>query len=67
MPPTLAAIWERVEKAAAVKKAVSSESVHTDGASTVSTVLWESQANWMIRQGLGVMGRWMLPVGQQLQ
>ena len=45
VPPTLAAISERVKKAAAVKKAVGSASMHTDGVSTVSTVLWESRAD----------------------
>ena len=43
-PPMLAAISERVETAAVVK-AASSASVHTDSVSTVSTVLWESRVD----------------------
>ena len=43
-PPTLAAIAGRLAEAAGVK-AVGGASVHTDGVSTVSTVLWESRAD----------------------
>ena len=50
MPPTLAAISGRVEKAA-VEKAIGGASVHTGGASTVSTVLWESRADVDDRAG----------------
>ena len=51
MPPTLAAISERVETAADVKKAVGGALVHTDDAGTVSTVLWGSQADVDDRAG----------------
>ena len=44
VPPMLATISGRVKKVA-IKKAASSASGHTSGDSTVSTVLWESQAN----------------------
>ena len=47
----LAAISERVETAADVKKAVGGASVHTDDAGTVSTVLWESRADVDDRAG----------------
>ena len=47
----LAAISERVEEVAVVKKSVGGASVHTDSASTVSTVLWESRANVDDRAG----------------
>ena len=47
----LAAISGRVEGAAAIKKSVSGASVHTDGASTVSTMLWESRADVDDRAG----------------
>jgi hypothetical protein len=50
VPPTLAAISERIGAAAAVK-AVGGASVHTDGISTVSTVLWESRADVDDRAG----------------
>ena len=52
MPPTLAAITGRVAEAAAVK-AVGGASVHTDGVSTVSTVLWESGVDVDDRAGSG--------------
>jgi hypothetical protein len=51
-PPTRAAISGRVEKAA-VEKAIGGASVHTDGDSTVSTVLWESRADVEDRAGSG--------------
>ena len=50
MPPTLAAIAGRLAEAAGVK-AVGGASVHTDGVSTVSTVLWESGADVDDRAG----------------
>ena len=55
MPPTLAAIAERGEKAAVVTKAVGGASVHA--ASTVSTVLWESRADVDDRAGSDGDGR----------
>ena len=45
MHPMMAAINEKIKKAAAFKKAISKASVSTDGVSTVSTVLWESRAD----------------------
>ena len=45
MHPRWAAINERIKKAATFEKATSKASMSTDGASTVSTVLWESQAD----------------------
>jgi hypothetical protein len=56
VPGTLAAIAERVAGAAAVK-AVGGASVHTDGVSTVSTVLRESGANVEDRAGSGGDGK----------
>ena len=50
VPPTLEAIAERFVEAATVK-AVGGASVHTDGVSTVSTVLWESRADVDDRAG----------------
>ena len=68
VPPTLAAVSERVEKAAVVKKAVGCASVHTDGASTVSILCCGSLGSmWMIRWGPMAAGRWRLPVGKQLR
>jgi hypothetical protein len=57
VPPTLAAIAERGEKAAVVTKAAGGASVHTDGASTVSIVLWESRADVDDRAGSNGDGR----------
>ena len=55
VPPTLAAIC-RVEEAAVVK-AVGSALGHANSASTVSTVLWESQANVDDRAGFDGGGK----------
>ena len=51
MPPTLAAISDRLKTAADVEEDVGSASVHTDDAGTVSTVLLGSRADVDDRAG----------------
>ena len=49
--PMMAAVNEKIKKAAAFERATGKATVSSDGASTVSTVLWESRADVDDRAG----------------
>ena len=49
--PMMAAVNKKIKKAAAFETAISKAAMSSDGASTVSTVLWESRADVDDRAG----------------
>ena len=49
--PMMAAVNEKIKKAAAFERAIGKAAMSSDGASTVSTVLWESRADVYDRAG----------------
>ena len=51
MHPMMAAVNKKIKKAAAFERAIGKAAMSSDGASTVSTVLWESRADVDDRAG----------------